>query len=371
MSKWIGLLRWAGAGDGLEAGRIWFDWVPDSVDGEVDATGWHLGIDDSFHVADVDGDGREEIIAVSANGQWIGILRERDGALVCTWIGRDWVNQPGQPGNTGWDLNRGDTLHVADVDGDGREEIIAVSANGQWIGILRERDGALVCTWIGRDWVNHPGQPGNTGWALRQDDVYLVAGLEPRGAQQLVVVSPWRMRSVVVLHLKVLVEPAIARSEMISAVRDAFHATGVGVEVESVEYVDTVVGSYPEVAPPDSAERTSDELMLLGMRGAAAAKDVVVYFVGATLPPMDGLPIRHEEGAAVLLTHAASRLTLAHEIGHVAGLGHPADELCGPDDVAGDRLMTGCGTAVIGVANPQLTPAEIDRLKRSDITQNR
>jgi len=76
--------------------------------------GWHLGPHDRFTVADLDGDGRDELFVRSSN--WAGLLRWQDaGGLACEWISGDpavkanWVD--------GWHLSPLDHEVAADVDG--------------------------------------------------------------------------------------------------------------------------------------------------------------------------------------------------------------------------------------------------------------
>ena len=130
---------------------------------------WDLNAGDRFFVADVDNDNADELVVVSPNGQWIGILEFQGDRFQATWIGNDWVNPPGVTGPNGWDLNAGDQFFVADVDGDGAAELVVVSPNGQWIGILEQQGGALVVTWIGNDSVDPPGFSGfNPGFLVNK-----------------------------------------------------------------------------------------------------------------------------------------------------------------------------------------------------------
>jgi hypothetical protein len=56
------------------------------------------------------------------------------------------IGAPGIGGN--WTLHHGDRYFPADVNRDGRKEIIVSSSN---IGILREEHGAIIASWIGWD----------------------------------------------------------------------------------------------------------------------------------------------------------------------------------------------------------------------------
>src|SRR5258705_11988412 len=91
------------------------------------------------------------------------------------------MNAPGGSGATGWNLRNGGKFLAADIDDDGRQEIVVVSPNGQWIGVLSEQGGGLVARWIGHDWVNPPGGGGATGWNLRNGDKFLAADMDGEG----------------------------------------------------------------------------------------------------------------------------------------------------------------------------------------------
>ena len=187
--QWIGILGDDGGG-GLSAQWIAYDWV--NSPGGSGASGWDLRSGDRFHMADIDGDGIGELVVVSADGQWIGILDpDGGGGLVAQWIAHDWVTPPGGTGSSGWDLRSGDRVFPADVDHDGVDELVVVSPDGEWIGILSS-DGAagLTARWIGRDWVNHPGGSGASGWNLRSGDHFYVADVDGDGADEVLVTSP-------------------------------------------------------------------------------------------------------------------------------------------------------------------------------------
>ena len=156
----------------------------------IDGNGWNLRNGDKFLLADINGDGQQEIIVLSPDGAWIGVINEQGGGLVAGWIGHDWVNPPGGAGASGWNLHSGDKFLVADINGDGREELVVVSPDGEWIGVINEQGGSLVAGWIGHDWVNPPGGGGASGWNLRSGDKFLAADINGDGRKEIVVQNP-------------------------------------------------------------------------------------------------------------------------------------------------------------------------------------
>ena len=184
--QWIGILREDGGG--LSAGWIANDWV--NHPGGSGASGWDLKQGDQFIVADIDGDTRDEVVVVSPNGQWVGVLHEDNGGLSAGWIKNDWVNHPGGSGASGWDLRQGDRFYVADIDGDSRDELVVISPDVQWIGVLQEAGGGLEATWLANDWVNHPGGSGANGWDLKLGDRFFVADVDADNHQEVLVSSP-------------------------------------------------------------------------------------------------------------------------------------------------------------------------------------
>lgn len=172
---------------GVELGWQITGWINHTT--STGDTGWHLRRGDRFVSADVNGDGRDELVVLSANGEWMGSLKQVSGRLVADWIAFDWVTPPGGPANSGWNLGEGDQILGADIDGDGCDELVVTSHSGQWIGILRETSGRPVATWVHAQWINAPGGSGATGWCLQQGDRFLAGDFNGDGRQELLVVA--------------------------------------------------------------------------------------------------------------------------------------------------------------------------------------
>jgi hypothetical protein len=157
---------------------------------QTGSNGWHMADGDRFLAADIDGDNQKEIIAISNSGNWIGILREQNAKLVTTWIKHDWVNHPGRDGDNGWNLGHGDRFLVADVNGDGRDELIVINKSASWIGVLQESNGTLVAKWVGRGRINRQGGSARTAWNLNSWDELHVGDIDGDSSEELVIISP-------------------------------------------------------------------------------------------------------------------------------------------------------------------------------------
>ncbi|MFN8487569.1 MAG: hypothetical protein U0350_08265 [Caldilineaceae bacterium] len=171
----------------LMIGAISSDWVNHL--GQIGQEGWNLGKDDYISPGKFyGGDERTELLIKSRNGQWIGMIEEYQGKLVLRSIEHDWVNFEGGTGETGWHL-RDDILIEGDFDGDGQIDMVILSPDKQWIGLLEvNHTGKLVTLWIGHNWVNSEGGTGNTGWHLRENDHFLVRSRD-NGSDEVVVTS--------------------------------------------------------------------------------------------------------------------------------------------------------------------------------------
>ena len=126
---WTGVLKW----DGAELGPAWAS--PSPLNGP--AGSWSRG-DDRFVAADLDGDGRVEIVVANGKDGWTGMLRWDGAALGLAWASPSPLNGPAGE----WKRGR-DNFTAADVDGDGRAEIVVANSRDGWTGVLKW-DGASL-----------------------------------------------------------------------------------------------------------------------------------------------------------------------------------------------------------------------------------
>jgi hypothetical protein len=147
---------------------------------------------------------------------------------------------------------------------------------------------------------------------------------------------------------------------MLLAMRQVYRAAGIAVHVAHRHEM----GSDPpmdvltdiDIGECKGGDTTDEQDTLFGYRGDAPSSHVVVYFVRTTNPSKNGCASSPEgRPGAVVAAPMCSLWTLAHEIGHVLGAGHPTDENC---KVAPTILMTGCSTSNI-VGTPTLRAEDI------------
>jgi Tc toxin complex TcA C-terminal TcB-binding domain/ABC toxin N-terminal region len=92
---------------------------------------------DRFFPVDLDGTGRPEIVVVSADGR-AGVLTwsTTSQRLELKWAADGHVPAPGAGADTGWQLLPTDRYFSADIDGDGCDELVALSSDNR-LGLLR------------------------------------------------------------------------------------------------------------------------------------------------------------------------------------------------------------------------------------------
>jgi FG-GAP-like repeat len=167
---WIGVLKW----DGSALVPIWMS--PSPLPGP--AGNWNRAASDNFLAADVDNDGRAEIIVTNNHNGWIGVLQWNGSALVPIWMSPSPL--PGPAGN--WNRAASDNFLAADVDNDRRAEIIVTNNHNGWIGVLQWNGSALVPIWMSPSPL--PGPAGS--WIRALYDSFLAADIDKDGRTEIV-----------------------------------------------------------------------------------------------------------------------------------------------------------------------------------------
>lgn len=161
------------------------------------------------------------------------------------------------------------------------------------------------------------------------------------------------------LHVKVLFNPDISIDEMISSMKEVYHSAGINVEIVTTESLNSPELVDLEVGSCMMGSVTNEQVLLFNNRNSVGPRELVVYFVRSTIPPLNGCAAYPTNRPGAVITRVASRWTLAHEIGHVLGLRHVNDN---------NRLMTGNGTHNITNPPPDLISSEVETMIQSEYT---
>lgn len=348
--------------------------------------GWLLNTTDNHLVtsADLDGDGRAEIVITSPWG--IGVLKLSGSTLTAPMMA------PNGTRFGDWLLNTLDNRMgpVADFDGDGKAELLITSPWG--IGVLKLSGSTLTVLMMA------PNGTRFGGWLLNTADNQFdnVADFTGDGRADILVTSPWGIgifrlagdtfnvpmmapngtrfggwllntadnrfelsEQTLRLHVKILTNPTISIERMVIAMQQVYEAVGIRVHWVSTETLNLPALNDVDVGTCTLGSVTTEQTQLFANRNNAWGKDVVVYFVRSTVPPYNGCAAHPNGQPGAVVAQIATVWTLAHEVGHVLGLRHINDN---------NRLMTGNGTSNITNTPPNLVSTEVNSMREITLT---
>jgi len=167
---WTGVLKW----NGSAMAPVWM--VPSPISGP--AGKWSRGTD-TFTAADVDGDGEVEILIANNGNGWTGVLKWKSGAMAPVWMVPSPITGPAGSWSRGPDV-----FVAADVDGDGKVEIVIANNSDGWTGVLKWNGSAMAPVWMIPSPINGPAG----SWS-RGADNFIAADVDHDGRVEILIAN--------------------------------------------------------------------------------------------------------------------------------------------------------------------------------------
>ena len=176
------------------------------------------------------------------------------------------------------------------------------------------------------------------------------------------------------LHVKVLQAPtSVPVGAMVNSMRQVFEPYGFRVELLTTENLNLPALVNLQVGACVSGTTTPQQDQLFGNRNFVGPNDIVVYFIGSTIPPWGGCAAHPPGRPGAVVVQTATTWTLSHEIGHVLGLRHVDDPPPPAPDSPPARLdfiMTGRFLGNITNPPPDLSIEELVLIRDNRLTDS-
>jgi len=137
---------------------------------------WQFQPGDQFYIGDFNGDGKDEVVVYNSTNwamEYLGLLAD-DGSGGLRCVARYDDSMPG------WQFQRNDRFHVADFDGNGRDDLFVVNGPDwayPYVGMLRSNGSSF--TVVRRYDSTMPG------WQMRPGDQHFVGDFDGSGREDL------------------------------------------------------------------------------------------------------------------------------------------------------------------------------------------
>ena len=175
----------------------------------------------------------------------------------------------------------------------------------------------------------------------------------------------YRPNKKLVVHIRILTTPDIPVSQMVEAMSALFVRANISVELKSTEKLNLSQDDLEFLNAIDvgncDATPSDDQVQLSQFRDGVGANETVIYFC-ESVKASDGIKggcASHPQGVPMVVISSRSSFiyTMAHEVGHLLGLGHCNDRYR-------HRLMNSSGP-LLPPPPVKITVSEIRKMRQS------